>query len=72
MPNEPKLKDTNQRDYFAKHGRPMLMDYVNRELEKKVRFLICKYNNISSHDRNRIECENDFFQGMEILMWLHC
>ncbi|XP_042872845.1 galactose-1-phosphate uridylyltransferase-like [Penaeus japonicus] len=40
MPNEPKLKDTNQRDYFAKHGRPMLMDYVNRELEKKERLVI--------------------------------
>lgn len=39
MPNEPKLKDTNQKDYFAKYGRPMLMDYVNRELEKKVRLL---------------------------------
>lgn len=38
MPNEPKLKDTNQKAYFAKYGRPMLMDYVNKELEKKVRF----------------------------------
>lgn len=40
MPNEPKLKDTNQKDYFAKYGRPMLMDYVNRELEKKERLVV--------------------------------
>lgn len=40
MPNEPKLKDTNQKDYFAKYGRPMLMDYVNKELEKKERLVV--------------------------------
>lgn len=40
MPNEPKLKDTNQKDYFAKYGKPMLMDYVNKELEKKERLVV--------------------------------
>ncbi|XP_027206816.2 galactose-1-phosphate uridylyltransferase [Penaeus vannamei] len=40
MPNEPKLKDTNQKAYFAKYGRPMLMDYVNKELEKKERLVV--------------------------------
>lgn len=40
MPNEPKLKDTNQKDYFAKYGRPMLLDYVNKELEKKERLVV--------------------------------
>ena len=36
MPNDPKLKDENQRKYYAEHGRPMLLDYVTKELEKKV------------------------------------
>lgn len=39
MPNEPQLKDTNQKQYFMEHGTPMLMDYVVRELENKVKFL---------------------------------
>lgn len=37
LPNEPRIKDINQREYLEKHGRPMLMDYVDRELKAKVR-----------------------------------
>lgn len=36
LPNEPRIKDEKQRDYYTNHGRPMLLDYVNRELEKNV------------------------------------
>ena len=44
LPNEPNKKDVNQKEYFAKHGRPMLMDYVNKELDKKV---FCAHNHLS-------------------------
>lgn len=40
MPNEPQLKDANQKKYFLEHGTPMLMDYVVRELEKKERLVL--------------------------------
>lgn len=36
MPNEPRIKDIHQRDYYEKHGRPLLVDYVNAELKKQV------------------------------------
>jgi UDPglucose--hexose-1-phosphate uridylyltransferase len=36
LPNEPRIKDIHQKDYFAKNGRPLLMDYVERELARKV------------------------------------
>lgn len=36
IPNEARIKDETQQAYFQKYGRPMLMDYVNREVEKKV------------------------------------
>lgn len=36
LPNEPRIKDIHQREYLEKHGRPMLMDYVDRELKAKV------------------------------------
>lgn len=29
-------KDMNQKQYFKENGRPLLMDYLNLELEKKV------------------------------------
>ncbi|NLH81173.1 MAG: UDP-glucose--hexose-1-phosphate uridylyltransferase [Phyllobacteriaceae bacterium] len=32
LPDEPAKEDVRQRDYFARHGRPMLLDYVEREL----------------------------------------
>lgn len=40
MPNEPRLKDDNQQKYFLEHGRPMLMDYVTRELKNKERLVV--------------------------------
>lgn len=41
LPNEARLKDTNQRAYSAKHGgRPLLLDYVTRELVKKERLVV--------------------------------
>lgn len=39
MPNDPALKDFHQREYFEKHGRPMLQDYVQKELQKKERIV---------------------------------
>ncbi|XP_001943396.2 probable galactose-1-phosphate uridylyltransferase [Acyrthosiphon pisum] len=39
LPNEPRIKDINQREYLEKHGRPMLMDYVDRELKAKIRIV---------------------------------
>lgn len=39
MPNEPKLKDRHQRIYYEKNGRPLLQDYVNKELKKRERLV---------------------------------
>ena len=36
FPNLPKIKDANQKLYFEKHGVPLLMHYVQRELQRKV------------------------------------
>lgn len=36
MPNEARVKDVHQRKYFEKHGRPLLMDYVEQELKNQV------------------------------------
>lgn len=41
MPNEPRIKDLNLKEYYAKYGRPMLMDYMQREVEKKER-VVCE------------------------------
>ncbi|GMS89516.1 hypothetical protein PENTCL1PPCAC_11691, partial [Pristionchus entomophagus] len=35
LPNIALRKDDNQKIYYAKHGRPLLMDYIEREEEKK-------------------------------------
>lgn len=40
MPNEPKIKEHHLVDYFQKHGRPLLDDYVQRELVKRERIVI--------------------------------
>ncbi|XP_074603858.1 galactose-1-phosphate uridylyltransferase [Brevipalpus obovatus] len=40
LPNEPRKKDINLKAYFEKHGRPMLMDYLKEELEKKERIVL--------------------------------
>jgi len=41
LPNEPKLKHDNQLKYFQTFKRPMLVDYVNRELDKSER-VVCQ------------------------------
>ena len=40
LPNEPAAEDRNQRAYFAKHGRPMLADYVEAELKAEERLIV--------------------------------
>lgn len=40
LPNEPRVKDRTQRSYYEKHGRPLLVDYVTRELTKRERLVI--------------------------------
>jgi UDPglucose--hexose-1-phosphate uridylyltransferase len=37
FPNEPHIKEHYQLEYYKKFKRPLLMDYVAKELEKKVR-----------------------------------
>lgn len=39
LPNEPKIKDENQKNYFKTHGRRMLEDYTKKELEKRERIV---------------------------------
>jgi len=40
FPNEPKVKHDYQKEYYLKHGRPLLMDYVERELQRKERIVV--------------------------------
>ncbi|KAH7962297.1 hypothetical protein HPB52_015386 [Rhipicephalus sanguineus] len=40
LPNEPRLKDKSQRAYFEKTGKPLLVDYVSRELKKNERTVL--------------------------------
>jgi len=40
IPNEPEKEDTRQRAYFEKYGRTLLADYLDKELENKVRILV--------------------------------
>lgn len=40
FPSEPETKDRRLRDYYQQHGRPLLEDYVQRELVKKERIVI--------------------------------
>lgn len=37
MPNEARVKDFFQMEYYKKHGKPLLLDYVERELQKRVK-----------------------------------
>jgi UDPglucose--hexose-1-phosphate uridylyltransferase len=39
IPNEPNKEDVRQRTYFEKHGRTLLSDYLEKELDKRVRIL---------------------------------
>ncbi|CAH0688105.1 unnamed protein product [Chilo suppressalis] len=40
LPNEPRIKDRTQKDYYIKHGKPLLVDYLNEELRKEERIVI--------------------------------
>lgn len=40
LPELPAAEDVQQRAYLAKHGRPLLLDYVEREAEKKERVVV--------------------------------
>ncbi|EDW77418.1 uncharacterized protein Dwil_GK18097 [Drosophila willistoni] len=40
LPTEPQLKQERLRAYYGTHERPMLADYVDRELQKKERIVI--------------------------------
>lgn len=35
FPNEPRIKNLYQKEYYEKYGRPLLMDYVRKELDLK-------------------------------------
>ncbi|KAI2799493.1 hypothetical protein BLOT_011398 [Blomia tropicalis] len=39
LPNEARTEDRTQRDYYQKYGRPMLLDYVEREIKLKDRIV---------------------------------
>ncbi|KAJ8922405.1 hypothetical protein NQ315_004351 [Exocentrus adspersus] len=39
FPNEPRIKDGNLRKYYDKYKRPMLQDYVEKELQKRERIV---------------------------------
>ncbi|XP_021929002.1 probable galactose-1-phosphate uridylyltransferase [Zootermopsis nevadensis] len=39
FPNEPRIKEHYQLEYYKKFKRPLLMDYVSKELEKKERIV---------------------------------
>ncbi|WP_420642421.1 UDP-glucose--hexose-1-phosphate uridylyltransferase [Candidatus Leptofilum sp.] len=40
LPNEPAAEEKAQRRYFEANGRPLLIDYVNLELEKQERIVV--------------------------------
>jgi UDPglucose--hexose-1-phosphate uridylyltransferase len=40
LPNEPAKEERQQRSYFAEHGRPLLLDYVERELAQVERVVV--------------------------------
>ncbi|XP_055375276.1 probable galactose-1-phosphate uridylyltransferase isoform X2 [Condylostylus longicornis] len=40
FPRNPQIKDSNLRQYYEVHGRPMLDDYVEKELQKKERIVV--------------------------------
>lgn len=40
LPAEPFKSDANQLAYYRQHGRPMLVDYVKQEIEKKERIVV--------------------------------
>ena len=40
MPQEPAKEDVRQRAYYAEHGRPLLLDYLDSELEARTRVVV--------------------------------
>lgn len=40
VPNEPSKEDSRQKDYFEQHGRPLLVDYLEQELERGERIIL--------------------------------
>lgn len=40
LPNEPAKEDVRQRGYLREHSRPMLLDYLNVELQAKERIVV--------------------------------
>ena len=40
LPNEPAKEQAHQRDYYEKNGRPLLIDYVEMEIEKRERIVL--------------------------------
>lgn len=40
LPNEPQKEDVRQRAYFAQHGRPLLLDYAEREAQSGERTVV--------------------------------
>jgi len=39
LPNEPATEHRHQDEYFKSHGRPLLIDYVQAEIEKEIRII---------------------------------
>lgn len=40
LPNKPAIKETHLLKYYKEHGRPLLDDYVDRELQRKERIVV--------------------------------
>lgn len=40
LPNEPRVKDRTQKEYYLEHNRPLLGDYLRQELEKEERIVV--------------------------------
>ncbi len=40
LPNEVAAEETNQKAYYEQHNSPMLVDYLNQELEQRERILV--------------------------------
>lgn len=40
IPNEPRIKDFYQRSYYEQYGRPLLMDYISKEMNIKERVVV--------------------------------
>lgn len=36
LPNEPRIKDQNLKNYYGLHKLPLLVDYAQKEIAKKV------------------------------------